>query len=101
MAETTPAFDDGEADELFMGRWSRAAGTTFLDWLKPPRQARWLDLGCGTGAFTDWVAPTWPRAALTAVDPSPAQIDHARLQPIGQRADFRVADAQQLPFADD
>jgi ubiquinone/menaquinone biosynthesis C-methylase UbiE len=101
MAETTPAFDDGEAYERFMGRWSRAAGTTFLDWLKPPRQARWLDLGCGTGAFTELVAATCAPAALTAVDPSPAQIDHARRQPIGRRADFRVADAQQLPFADD
>src|SRR5262245_39388149 len=101
MAETTtPTFDDGEAYERFMGRWSGAVGTAFLDWLEPPQQARWLDVGCGTGIFTQLVAETRAPAALTAVDPSPAQIDHARRQPIGQRADFRVADAQQLLFAD-
>jgi SAM-dependent methyltransferase len=37
---------------------------------------------------------------VVAVDPSEAQIDIARNKPVAQRADFRVADAQTLPFPD-
>jgi SAM-dependent methyltransferase len=75
-------------------------GAIFLDWLAAPSNARWLDVGCGTGAFTNVVIESCSPAAVTAVDPSPSQIDHARRQPIAQRAEFRVADAQQLPFPD-
>ena len=42
----------GDAYERFMGRWSRPLAHAFLDWLQPPRSARWLDVGCGTGALT-------------------------------------------------
>lgn len=52
MAEARPTFDDGAAYDEFMGRWSRAVGAVFLDWLAAPRKAAWLDVGCGTGAFT-------------------------------------------------
>ena len=58
MAETTAHFDDAAAYERFMGRWSRAAGSPFLDWLAPPAGARWLEIGCGTGAFTEQVLNT-------------------------------------------
>ena len=37
---------------------------------------------------------------VSAVDPSSAQIDHARRQPVARRVDFRMGDAQALPFAD-
>ena len=33
--------------------WSRFAGEVFLDWLAPPSSLRWIDIGCGTGAFTE------------------------------------------------
>ena len=101
MADNAPRFDDGEAYEHFMGRWSRAVGAQFLDWLAPPKRARWLDVGCGTGVFTKLVMDTCSPAAVTAVDPAPAQIEHARTLPVGQQAQFRVADAQDLPFPDD
>ncbi len=100
MAEAKPTFDDAEAYERFMGRWSRSVGAVFLDWLAPPAGARWLDVGCGTGAFTELVLDTRAPATVTAVDPAPAQIDHACKQPVGQRAEFRVADSQNLPFPD-
>lgn len=100
MADTAVAFDDGAAYERFMGRWSRAAGAIFLDWVAPPRNARWLDVGSGTGVFTALVIETCSPAAVVAVDPSAAQVDHARTQPVAQRAEFRVADAQKLPFPD-
>ena len=93
-------FDDGAAYERFMGRWSRAVGAGFLNWLAPPKNARWLDVGCGTGAFTELVLDTCAPSAIAAVDPSAEQIDYAKRLPVGQRADFRVADAQSLPFPD-
>jgi SAM-dependent methyltransferase len=37
---------------------------------------------------------------MAAVDPSAAQIELARRKPVAERADFRIADAQTLPFPD-
>jgi SAM-dependent methyltransferase len=100
MVNSAITFDDGAAYERFMGRWSRAVGTVFLDWLAPPKDARWLDVGCGIGVFTELILDTCSPAAAIAVDPAAAQIDYARNQPVARRADFRVADAQSLPFPD-
>jgi ubiquinone/menaquinone biosynthesis C-methylase UbiE len=98
MAEVEHSFDDSAAYERFVGRWGRAAGADFLDWVAPPSGARWLDVGCGTGLFTELILDTRSPAAVFAVDQAPAQIDHARRKPAVQRANFRVGDAQALPF---
>lgn len=99
MAQDTN-FTDGAAYERFMGRWTRAVGTIFLDWIAPPDHVRWLDIGCGTGVFTELVLDTCSPATMVAVDPSEAQIELARSKLVAQRADFRVVDAQSLPFPD-
>ncbi len=73
MAEDTQrSFSDGTAYEQFMGRWTCAIGTIFLDWLAPPTDARWLDIGCGTGVFTDLIVSTCSPATVVAIDPSGA-----------------------------
>jgi SAM-dependent methyltransferase len=100
MTKDTQYFSDGAAYELFMGRWSRAVGDVFLNWVAPPKSARWIDIGCGTGVFTELILDTCAPASVVAVDPSAAQVDIALSKPIAQRADFRVADAQSLPFPD-
>jgi ubiquinone/menaquinone biosynthesis C-methylase UbiE len=100
MTQTTGYFEDGEAYQRFMGRWTRAVGTIFLDWVAPPEGARWLDVGCGTGVFTELVLDTRAPSAVIAVDPAAAQIEHAHRQPVAQRAEFKVADAQNLAFPD-
>lgn len=100
MAEIAHSFDDSTAYERFMGRWSRAVGPIFLEWLASPSGARWLEVGCGTGIFTELILDAYSPVSLYAVDPVKAQIDHANRQPASQRADFRVADAQALPFPD-
>jgi SAM-dependent methyltransferase len=100
MSERTVYFDDAAAYEAFMGRWSRAAGNIFLDWIAPPKNVRWLDVGCGTGVFTKLIVDTASPAAVSAVDPTQVQIEHARHQMVGQRADFQIANAQALPFPD-
>ncbi len=53
MAEPRITFDDGGLYERTMGAWSRLAGEVFLDWLAPAPGLRWMDVGCGNGAFTE------------------------------------------------
>ena len=93
-------FSDGTAYERYMGRWSLAAGKVFLDWVAPPTDARWLDIGCGTGVFTELVLDTCAPTTVVAVDPSESQINIARSKAIARRVDFRIADAHALPFQD-
>jgi SAM-dependent methyltransferase len=83
-----------------MGRWSRAVARVFIEWVAPPAGARWLDVGCGTGAFTELVLEACLPLTVSAVDPAAAQIDHASRQAVAERAQFRVADAMALPFPD-
>ena len=97
---TCNTFGDGAAYERFMARWSRAVGETFLDWVAPPKGAKWLDVGCGTGVFTELLVDTCAPATVAAVDPSVEQVDLARSKPVAGRVDFRVADAERLPFKD-
>ena len=96
MAETPVAFNDADAYERYMGRWSRAVGEKFLAWIAPPKNARWLDLGCGTGAFTDLILKHGAPASVTGIDPAPAQIEHAKKT--FPAAEFRVGDSMALPF---
>lgn len=100
MAEVIHPFDDALAYEHFMGRWDRAIGAVFLDWLAPPSGACWLDVGCGSGAFTELILNTCSPSAVTGIDPSHAQIEHAREQVAGRRAEFHVAGAQSMAFPD-
>ena len=53
MAEHQIRFEDGAAYERMMGVWSRFAGEVFLDWLMPRPGFRWIDIGCGSGAFSE------------------------------------------------
>ena len=92
-------FDDGEAYDQFMGRWSRKVGRALLYWLQPPTGAYWLDFGCGTGIFTELISDFWAPASVIAVDPTVSQIAHAHKGARG-KAQFRLADAQELPFRD-
>lgn len=93
-------FDDAQAYERFMARWTRAAGAEFLAWVAPPKRAHWLEVGCGTGAFTELVLETCAPATLIATDSMATQIEYARRRPAVRRVDFQVADVQTLPFLD-
>src|SRR5687768_1819235 len=79
-----------------MGRWSALVAAEFLDRVGGPRDAKWLDLGCGTGALS--------RAALAhgvrevyGVDPSADFVAHGAAS---TRSRVTVGDAQRLPFRD-
>jgi ubiquinone/menaquinone biosynthesis C-methylase UbiE len=100
MAETPSYFTDGAAYDRLMGRWSRAAGGVFLDWLALPPGLSWLDVGCGTGVFTELLLERCKARSASAVDPAADQIAYARTKPANKHVEFRLADAQSLPFAD-
>jgi len=101
MAEPQIHFDDGAGYERMMGKWSRLAGEVFLDWLKPAPALRWIDVGCGNGAFTELLTERCAPAEIQGVDPSDAQLSFARSRHKAGVAHFRQGDAMALPFADD
>src|SRR4051812_22605225 len=96
MSQPDRLFHDGSAYEWQMGRWSRRAGATFIEWLNLPTGLRWLDVGCGNGAFTEELIARCTPAAVAAIDPSEGQIAYARTRAGAAVADFRAGDAQAL-----
>jgi SAM-dependent methyltransferase len=98
MAEQQIRFDDGAAYERMMGTWSRLAGDIFLKWLAPRSGLRWIDVGCGNGAFTELLVERCAPAEIQGVDPSEGQLAFARARPAARVAEFRQSDAMALPF---
>src|SRR5579862_2210009 len=94
-------FNDGAAYEQYMGKWSQLAGKTFLDWLAPKPGLRWLDVGCGNGAFTEMLVERCAPALVQGIDLSEGQLAFARTRPVSRFAQFRQGDAMALPFPDD
>lgn len=88
----------GEAYEPYMGRWSRLVASKFVDWLALPAGARWVDIGCGTGALTQTILDRAQPAGVTGIDPSEQYLAHVRRRIADQRAGFKAGDAQQLPL---
>lgn len=101
MSEAPAYFTDGQAYERSMGRWSRLVGDQFLDWLALPKGLRWLDVGCGNGAFTEAIIARTAPAGVSGVDPSEGQLAFARVRSGAKSAQFQTAVAQALPFPDD
>lgn len=100
MATNQIRFDDGAAYERYMGKWSQLAGDAFLEWLAPRSGWRWLDVGCGNGAFTELLDERCAPASVVGIDPSQAQLDFARTRPVSRIAEFRLGDAMAQPFPD-
>lgn len=100
MTQPTIRFDDGAAYERYMGIWSQRVGETFLTWLAAAPNKRWLDVGCGNGAFTELLFHHTSPAAVTGIDPSEAQLNFARTRTATRTAQFHKADAMALPFPD-
>ena len=99
-ASTSIRFDNGAAYERYMGKWSQLVGEAFLDWLAPPANLRWLDVGCGNGAFTETFANRCAPSSITGIDPAEAVLEYARTRPALHNARFVQAGAMSLPFPD-
>jgi len=87
----------GRAYEPYVGRWSRLVAREFVDWLGVPPGARWLDLGCGTGALTETILRVADPGAVEGIDPSEGYLSVAREQVRDPRARFEIGDARRLP----
>ena len=98
---TQIVFDDGAAYERYMGVWSRLVAAQFLDWLSPRKGLRWLDVGCGNGAFDMMIAERCAPAMINGIDPSEAQLAFARTRLPKTVATFETGNAMALPFEDD
>ncbi len=101
MSDQPIRFQDGAAYDRGMGVWSRLAGETFLKWLAPQSGLRWVDVGCGSGAFTELLVETCSPSEVHGVDPSEGQLSFARGRLAERGAIFQLGDAMALPFADD
>ncbi len=97
---TDDAFSAAAAYEGYMGRWSRQLAPRFLDWLRPPADADWLEVGCGTGALSAAILAQAAPRSLLAIDPAAGFVAQARAQLGGPRARFEVADGAALPATD-
>ena len=76
-------------------------GAIFLDWLAPRSGLRWIDVGCGNGAFTELIVERCAPTEVQGIDPSEAQLAFARSRPAARIAEFRPGDALALRFPDD
>ena len=101
MAEHEIRFDDGAAYEQTMGIWSRLVGEIFLDWLAPPPGLRWIDVGCGNGAFTQLLVERCAPAEVQGIDPSEGQLAFAHSRSTSRVTEFRLGDAMAIPFPAD
>ncbi len=88
MTEQVIRYDDGGVYERTMGVWSRLVGNVFLDWLAPAPGLRWIDVGCGSGAFTELLIQRCAPAETLGIDPSEAQLTFARERTAAQGAEF-------------
>jgi SAM-dependent methyltransferase len=96
-AHTDDRWALGSAYEAYMGRWSRALARPFLETLGVPRGARWLEVGCGTGALTEVILETQDPAAVLACEPAQPLLDHARAHIHDPRVTFHPVGSGSLP----
>jgi SAM-dependent methyltransferase len=101
-ASAVPAFkfDDAEAYERLMGRWSQQLAPQLIGFGGLAPGERVLDVGCGTGSLTAALHAAADLAAIAAVDVSEAYLAFARARNPDPRIRFEPADARALPFPD-
>jgi ubiquinone/menaquinone biosynthesis C-methylase UbiE len=59
---------------------------------------RWLDAGCGTGAFAEVFRQLPGAAEIVAINPLPDQISYAQSRKTTEGVQFQVVDARSMPF---
>jgi SAM-dependent methyltransferase len=100
IAHREDKWNAGDAYEPYVGRWSRLIAAEFVDWLAAPEGARWLDVGCGTGALTEAILRGAAPREVVGVDPSEAFLGFARSRLGNARVSLRTGYARALPVED-
>jgi len=91
---------DGDAYEMYVGRWSRQTGQKFLSWLDAPKGKRWLDIGCGTGALTSQILQNFDPKSVIGVEPSEGFLNTARQDIRDERVRFQQGSGETIPIDD-
>jgi len=90
-------WNDGDAYEMYVGRWSRKTGREFLTWLNVPKGQRWLDLGCGTGVLTSQILQNCAPESVIGVEPSEKFLALAQVDIVDERAQFLQGSGETIP----
>jgi SAM-dependent methyltransferase len=101
MDKPTDTWAVGAAYERYVGRWSRPVAAEFLAWLGLPVGARWLDVGCGTGALSATILERAEPQSVKGIDQSEGFLAVARERVTDRRASFEKGDATALPVESD
>jgi SAM-dependent methyltransferase len=94
---TDDRWAQARAYEMYMGRWSGTLAARFVDWIAAPPAAHWLDVGCGTGAFSQAILDRAAPASVTGCDSSAGFVAFAQAHRRDPRVRFEVASAAALP----
>jgi SAM-dependent methyltransferase len=89
-------FDQSDAYERFMGRWSRRLAPLLIEFACVHERDSVLDVGSGTGALALTIADMIPTVRVTGVDPSSGYVRSAQERTSSDRVWFSVGDAQAL-----
>jgi len=94
-------FQNAEAYERFMGRWSRGMAPPFATFASVGERSRILDVGSGTGSLAFAIGDRLPEALIVGIDKSREYVEYAiERNGFQDRIGFKVGDAQQLKFED-
>jgi len=93
-------FQNPEAYEKVMGRWSRRLAPRLIQFGGLADGDRVLDVGCGTGSLTFALSQIANIASGTGIDLTEAYVEFARSRNTNPHITFRAADARALPFED-
>jgi demethylmenaquinone methyltransferase/2-methoxy-6-polyprenyl-1,4-benzoquinol methylase len=88
-----------------MNLFQEPEARTLIADLRLPEGSRGLDVGCGAGLFSVWLAEAIdPRGRVVGIEPSAERADAARELvghgPLGSRVEFRMGDATRLDVPD-
>ena len=97
-SNTPIKYNDAAAYDEMMGAWSQLLGSKFIDWIGPSQNKKWIDIGCGSGAFTEQIFEQCAPVNIAGIDPSEEQIEFASNRFSSNILSFQVADAMALPF---
>ena len=78
----------------------RNVAENLISLLDASRFHKILDIGCGTGNYTQLLQHKFPTAHITAVDISQKMVSVAKSKMPSDRLTFTVADAQKITFAE-
>jgi ubiquinone/menaquinone biosynthesis C-methylase UbiE len=93
-------YEDAEAYEAMMGRWSRELAPLFINFVGVREADKVLDVGCGTGSLTTTLARVTGASKIVGIEPSGGFVEYARAQNVDPRVAFEIGDAQKLPYPD-